>query len=228
MISIMASCAWDGTTTNGTVFQNQLLEGKPHDTVACHGYAKRNVYLASKYYKQQYNLPSETVCFTTLYGPHDSFDPDRTKVVGSLINKIYQAKITGNPPKLWGNGYAKRQLLYIDDAVDILLNNIFNKTVFNEFSIFPFMVGSPYEVTIRDLASLIAQIIEYDGPIEWDETKPNGQKGKFVISDKCLDNYKFTTLEDGLRKTIHFYKSSQSVSRAIDLAILYKYTLDPL
>jgi len=98
-----------------------FLDGPPHASVACHGYAKRNLQLASHFLNRQYGLRAVTACPTTLYGEGDSFDPERTKVVGGLVKRFADAARSGQQEVVcWGTGRPMREVLYVEDAAEML------------------------------------------------------------------------------------------------------------
>lgn len=229
VVSIVASCAypeeqWIDIPQRGsydffemkkcvdrqTCPEDEFFKGPIHDSVAPHGYAKRNLQLASKFYNQQYGLNAVCLCPTTLYGPGDTYDLSRTKVMGALVKKIVDAK-QQNLPELvmYGSGAAKREFIYVKDAAQLICEAA---PLYNDSSI-PLNIGSGQEIQIKDLVELISKIVGYSGTIKWDISKPDGQLRKKLDSSK-LENllgesmkatFNFTSLKDGIKETIQDY-----------------------
>ena len=141
---------------------------------------------------------------TNLYGENDNFDLKTSHVIPGLIAKMYQAKLENKPfVKLWGDGSPMREFMHVDDLAEAIifsLNTKLNGTLYN--------VGSGQEVTIKELANIIAQVTEYSGNIIWDDEKPNGTPRKLMDSSKFFE-LGYTpriSLIDGLKKTYESYK----------------------
>lgn len=207
VVSIVASCAYDGLSS---FLQPQaFLNGRPHSSVAGHGFAKRNLQIASDLYRRQYGMEAVCVCPTTLYGPGDSFDPERTKVMGALIRKFVDAVDDhANEVTLWGTGGSYRHFLYVKDAAKLIID----AANWYKNSRVPLNLAPPSNqanLPIRKLAEKIAQLVGYTGKICWDKTKPDGQMGKMLdctLLVNKLPNFQFTSLDDGIRETVKFYR----------------------
>jgi GDP-L-fucose synthase len=182
--------------------EESFFDGPPHETVACHGYAKRNLVLATEYFADQYGTPAICVCPTTLYGPGDSFDAKRTKVMGGMIKRFLQAKQEKAPSvTCWGSGSAKREFLYVEDACKYMAlaadKYDSSYTVLN--------IGSGQEITVKELAEKVAKVVKYDGEILWDTSKPDGQLRKRLDTTRqkqILGDIELTPLEVGIQKTV--------------------------
>lgn len=209
VLSVVASCAYpeyiyEGgeCKLNDEMYADEFLDLPPNDTVACHGYAKRNLQLASQFYAQQYGLRATTACITTMYGPGDSFHPMRTKVLGALIAKFTNAAIEEHESvTLWGTGSAKREFIYVDDAAEALVRSFGGPY---EDSTKPINIGTGFEYSIKELANMIAKIIGYKGKILWDESKPDGQLRKRLYMDSDI-GFSLTPMEQGIEETIRYY-----------------------
>jgi GDP-L-fucose synthase len=175
VVSTVASCAY-GDEGAAVLSPQRFLHGLPHETVACHGFAKRSLYLASQFYRQQYGLDAICVCPTTLYGPGDSYDPLRTKVVGAMVKRFVDAAEAGlDEVVCWGTGRPLRELLYVADCVDMLVNVAMADDVDGSL---PINLGSGQETSLADLAGLVADRAGYTGRVRWDEFRPDGQMRK--------------------------------------------------
>lgn len=199
MVSVVTSCAYeDGCPV---LFPHQILSGQPHPSVACHGYAKRNLQLGSKYARQEHFFSAMTACLTTLYGPGDSTDLTRTKVMMALIKKFVDARNHGDRKVvLLGNGRPKRQFIYIDDAADFLIHAFVSSTNFDT----PVQIATEDDLSVAELATLISSIVGFAGEIEF-SGESSGQHAKKLVSPYY--NHKHTSLEDGIRKTVAWYES---------------------
>lgn len=209
VVSIVASCAYgQSEDTGGVMFEHRFLQGEPHESVACHGYAKRNLQLASKFYNEQYDLRAVTTCVTTLYGPGDSFHPVRTKVVGALIKKIVDAVIYERESvSIWGTGRPLREFMFVEDAADAVIQAYINYENCKQ----PLNIGTTDECSIKELAKTIAKIVNFKGEIHFGIEKEDGQYRKALNkwSMPKFVNIELTSLERGLRETIKWYLENE-------------------
>lgn len=178
--------------------------GLPEETNRAYGVAKLNALIGAQAYTKQYGIKTCNLIPTNMYGPNDHFDDSKSHVIPAVIKKIHDA-IKNNLPKvsLWGTGSATREFLYVDDfayAIIAALENL-------ETSDFV-CVGTGSEVSIKDLVTSIASIMNFNGSIIWDTSKPDGQPRRCVDTSRAIDILKFTaqtSLQIGLEKTIEWY-----------------------
>ncbi len=201
-LSVVASCAYgDG---QGDLVENNFLCGQPNASVACHGYAKRNLLLASRFYRQQYGLEVVTVCPTTCYGPGDSFDPARTKVMGAMVRRFVDAVDFARPATLcWGTGTARREFLYAEDCASLMLRALLHDRTGGLL----LNLGTGQELTTRELAEKVAAIVGYTGPIVFDG-RHDGQASKRLdctLMRSLFPDFQPTPLEEGIRRTVDWY-----------------------
>ncbi|MEX0656162.1 MAG: GDP-L-fucose synthase [Nitrosopumilaceae archaeon] len=184
--------------------EENLWDGYPDETNATYGLAKKMLLVQSQAYRQQYDFKSIVLFPTNLYGPRDNFDPKYANVIPSLINKTFQAKKSNDTTvMLWGDGSPTRDFLYVQDAVRglILAAEIYDDDL-------PVNLSSDEEVSIKDLASLISELMEFKGDIKWDASKPNGQVRRKVSNKRAEEKFGFkpeVSLKEGLRRTIDWY-----------------------
>lgn len=158
----------------------------------------------------QYRLPDSVIPIPcNLYGQGDHYDEQNSHVFPALIKKFVDAKEADLPfVTLWGSGYAKREFMHVDDCALALVHLMEGKVrgVIN--------VGSEDEISIRDLASLIAEIVEYKGSIEWDARRINGMPRKLMDSSQLyeLGWRRLIWLEEGIRRTIADYKAQKVIA----------------
>jgi GDP-L-fucose synthase len=191
--------------------EDDLWNGYPEETNAPYGLAKKMMLVQSQAYRQQYGFNSIFLIPVNLYGPYDNFDPRSSHVIPSLIKKCIDAKLN-NEKKIvvWGSGRATREFIYVEDAAEaiILATESYNKSD-------PVNVGSAFEISIKDLVELIAELTEFKGRIIWDENKPDGQPRRKLNTTRAFQEFGFkakTNLRDGLEKTINWYRELRSKS----------------
>lgn len=165
--------------------------------------------MCESYYKQ-YGCNFISVMPTNLYGPNDNFDLDSGHVLPALIRKFHEAKQTGSKSvKVWGTGKAKREFMHVDDmakACIYIMNNINAKDIYSQ-NISQINIGTGEDISISELASLIKEIVGYDGEIEYELDKPDGTLRKLLDISR-LQNYGFKhkiNLKEGLKDTYNWY-----------------------
>jgi len=185
--------------------EDDLWNGYPEETNAPYGIAKKILLTQAQAYRRQYNLNSIFLLPVNLYGPKDNFHPEYSHVIPALIRKMVEAKRNGEKEVvIWGTGKASREFLYVEDAAEgiIKASELYNKSE-------PINLGTGNEITIKDLACLIAEITEFKGNLVWDTLKPDGQPRRCLDTEKAIREFGFeaqTKLEEGLEKTIDWYK----------------------
>lgn len=170
--------------------------------------------MCESYYKQ-YGCDFISVMPTNLYGPNDNFHQLNAHVLPSLIHRFHVAKKNKIPfVDIWGTGRAKREFMYVEDMVEACLHvteKIDAKTIYSE-NISHINIGSGIEVSIADLANLIANLIQYEGEIKFDLSKPDGTLRKLLDTSR-LNKLGYTskiTLEEGLKRTYNWYLKNES------------------
>lgn len=206
-VAIGTICAYPKFTT--VPFKEEdIWNGYPEETNAPYGLAKKMLLVQSQAYRQQYNFNSIFLLPVNLYGPRDNFDPKSSHVIPALIKKVYDAK-QNNQDKIvvWGDGSASREFFYAEDAAEaiVLATEKYDKPE-------PVNLGAGFEIKIKDLVNLICKLMDFNGEIEWDTTKPNGQPRRCLDVSKAQKEFGFnakTDFEEGLKKTIKWYIESQ-------------------
>jgi GDP-L-fucose synthase len=159
-------------------------------------------------YNRQYGTCFISLMPTNLYGPGDNFDLETSHVLPALIRKFHEAKIAGNASvEIWGTGKPRREFLHVDDLADaclFLMNHYGDSEIVN--------VGVGRDLSIRDLAEMIAGIIRFDGSLIFDNTKPDGTPLKMLDVSKltALGWQAKISLEEGIRRTCQYYTSIAS------------------
>jgi GDP-L-fucose synthase len=189
--------------------EDDLWGGYPEETNAPYGLAKKMMLVQAQAYRRQYGFNAIYLLPVNLYGPRDNFDLETSHVIPALIRKCLSAKRNGEPQVvLWGDGTPTREFLYVDDCAEgiVLAAERYDGDQ-------PVNLGTGREISIRDLASLIATGVGYTGEIVWDTARPNGQPRR------CLDTLRAeqllgfragTSFEEGIRRTIAWYGDWQA------------------
>ena len=174
-----------------------LLTGALEKTNEAYALAKISGLKYCEYLNLQYGTDYISVMPTNLYGPNDNYHPTRSHVLPALIRRFHEAKTEGTERVVcWGDGSPLREFLYVDDLANLcvfLMNNYSGNETVN--------AGTGKELTIKELAELVARVVGYEGKIEWDPSKPNGTPRKLLDVSKATAlgwTYK-TELEDGIR-----------------------------
>jgi GDP-L-fucose synthase len=185
--------------------EDDLWDGYPEETNAPYGLAKKALLVQAQGYRQQYGLNAIYLLPVNLYGPGDNFDPASSHVIPALIKKCVDAVEHGaSSIEVWGSGSATREFLYVDDAAEgiVLATEKYNGPE-------PINLGSGREISIRDLATLIANETGFRGEIIWDRSKPDGQPRRALDVSRAIELLNFraqTDFVDGLRRTIEWYR----------------------
>jgi len=189
--------------------EDDIWNGYPEETNAPYGLAKKMMLVQSQAYRQQYGFNSIFLLPVNLYGPGDNFDPKSSHVIPALIKKCIDANLNNEKEiVVWGTGVATREFLYVEDAAEAIL---LAAAAYNKSE--PVNIGAGFEISIRDLVHMIAELTQFKGKITWDETKPDGQPRRMLDTMRALQEFGFrakTNLRDGLKKTIDWYYASRS------------------
>lgn len=186
------------------ITEDALLTGPLEPTNQWYAIAKIAGIKLCQAYRRQYGFNAISVMPTNLYGPNDHFDSEDAHVIPSLISKLYRAALAEPPAvTLWGTGQARREFLHVDDLADALITLMAEYDEEN-----PINVGSGHEVTISELAHLIAEIVGYHGEIRFDASKPEGPPRKLLESSK-INRFWHAKIDlyEGLRSTFEWYRA---------------------
>lgn len=187
--------------------EEDLWNGYPEETNAPYGLAKKMMLVQSQSYRTQYGFNSIFLLPLNLYGPRDNFDPKSSHVIPALIRKFMEAKDRGEDEVVvWGTGKPTRGFLYVEDAAEgiLLAAEKYDKSD-------PVNLGTDLEISIKDLAELIARLVGFKGKIKWDTGKPDGQPRRRLDTSRAEREFGFKAkmdFEEGLRRTIEWYKKN--------------------
>lgn len=186
--------------------EEDLWGGYPEETNAPYGLAKKMLLVQSQAYRQQYDFNSIFLLPVNLYGPGDNFDPKSSHVIPALIKKFYDAKINNKDEVVvWGTGKATREFFYVEDCAEaiVLATERYDKSD-------PINIGAGFEISIKDLANKIKDIVGFKGKIIWDTAKPDGQPRRCLDTSKAEKEFGFKSkvkFDYGLEEIIKWYSS---------------------
>ena len=192
--------------------EEDLWNGYPEETNAPYGLAKKMLLVQSQAYRAQYGFNSIYLLPVNLYGPKDNFDPSSSHVIPALIKKCVEAKEKREPSiTVWGSGRATREFLYVEDCAEgiVLAAEKYDKSE-------PVNLGAGFEISIKELVSLIVKIIGFKGDVVWDSTKPDGQPRRCLDTSKAKKGFGFEakiSFEEGLKRTIEWYGKNRDLAR---------------
>ncbi|MBV9494026.1 MAG: GDP-L-fucose synthase [Acidobacteria bacterium] len=186
--------------------EEELWNGYPEETNAPYGVAKKALLVQLQGYREEYGFNGIFLLPVNLYGPRDNFDLETSHVIPAMIRKFVEAQERGDQQVvLWGDGSPTREFLYVEDAADGIL-----AAAEKYDGAEPVNLGKGEEISIRDLAALIARKTEFAGEIVWDTERPNGQPRRMLDVSRAERFFGFragTTFAAGLERTIDWYRA---------------------
>jgi GDP-L-fucose synthase len=210
-ITVGTVCAYPKFAT--VPFQEtDLWSGYPEETNAPYGIAKKLLLVQSQAYRQQYDFNAIYLLPVNLYGPRDNFDLESSHVIPAMIRKFSDAQEQRNSQViLWGDGSPTREFLYVTEAARAL---VLAAEDYDQAE--PVNIGSGTEISIADLADLIADATGFKGSVKWDTKQPNGQPRRCLDVKKAKQLFGFentVSFADGIRQTVQWYKSITPASQ---------------
>jgi GDP-L-fucose synthase len=185
--------------------EDDLWAGYPEETNAPYGVAKKSILVGAQSYREQYGLDAIFLLPANLYGPRDNFHPTNAHVIPDLIRKMVESS---GEVVLWGDGSPTREFLYVDDAAEGLL-----LAAQRYDGADPVNLGTGSEISIHNLAELIAELTGFEGEIVWDTSQPNGQPRRALDTSRARELFGFearTPLREGLERTIAWYRQTMA------------------
>ena len=207
IINLGSSCIYPLNAEN-PINEDSIFSGKLEPTNSPYAVAKLSAIELADAMSKQFNHRIYNLMPTNLYGPNDNFSELDSHVIPGLIRRMHDAKILKKKEfEIWGTGKPLREFLYVDDlslAIEFLIDKDIDKNVIN--------VGSSEEISIKELAQLIQELIEFEGELVFDESKPDGNPRKLLDSSylSSLGWEPKTTLNEGLNKSYEWFLSSLS------------------
>ena len=192
--------------------EEDLWNGYPEETNAAYGLSKKMMLVQTQAYREEYGFNGVHLLLVNMYGPYDDFNLETSHVIPALIRKFTEA-VENNKKEVevWGTGKASREFIYVEDAAEgiILAAEKYNKPE-------PVNIGTGFEIEIKDLVELIAELTGFQGKIKWDTSKPDGQPRRCLDTTKAEKEFGFkakTYFREGLERTIEWYKVKRGETR---------------
>jgi GDP-L-fucose synthase len=189
--------------------EDDLWSGFPEETNAPYGVAKRALQTGLAAYRQEFGLAGAYLLPANLYGPGDNFDLESSHVISAMIRRCEEARLRGEGTvDLWGTGAPSREFLYVEDCADGVVT-----AAASVDDPEPINLGTGREVVIEDLARLVATAVGYAGGFRWDPSRPDGQPRRSLDTSRALERMGWrarTSLEDGLAKTVAWYRAHRA------------------
>ncbi|MBD2280607.1 MAG: GDP-L-fucose synthase [Dolichospermum sp. DEX189] len=187
--------------------EDDIWNGYPEETNAPYGVAKKALLVQLQSYRQQYGFNGIYLLPVNLYGPEDNFNSSSSHVIPALIRKVEEAQTRGEKQlPVWGDGSPTREFLYSTDAArGIVMGTQF----YNDAE--PVNLGTGYEISIKDLITLICELMEYEGELVWETDKPNGQPRRCLDTERAKQAFGFTAeveFRQGLKNTIDWWRKN--------------------
>jgi GDP-L-fucose synthase len=193
--------------------EEELWNGYPEETNAPYGLAKKMLLVQLQAYRAEYGFRGVFLLPVNLYGPEDNFDLETSHVIPAMIRRFLEAKATGaSEVTLWGDGSPTREFLYVEDAAEGIL-----AAAERYDGAEPVNLGSGEEISIRDLAALVAKETGFTGAVRWDTSKPNGQPRRRLDVSRAERLFGWQAsmrLAEGLGKTVTWYRESRAEAPA--------------
>jgi GDP-L-fucose synthase len=193
--------------------EDDLWDGYPEPTNAPYALAKKMLLVQAQAYRDQYGMNIVYLLPVNLYGPGDDVDLDSCHVVPAMIRKFVEARGRGDRSVvLWGTGSPTRELLHVRDAARgfrLALERYDRRE--------PVNLGTGVEISIRDLAGMVARAVGFDGRIVWDATRPDGQRRRRVDISRAKELFGFeaeVALDAGIRETVRWFESTRPADHA--------------
>jgi GDP-L-fucose synthase len=186
--------------------EEDLWNGYPEETNAPYGVAKKALLVMAQAYRQEFGSNFVVLFPVNLYGPRDNFDLEDSHVIPAMIRKFLEARARGAATvTLWGDGSPTREFLYVTDAARGLVDA---GERYDDGE--PVNLGAGFEISMKDLAEKIAAATGYQGALQWDTSRPNGQPRRMLDVSRARERFGFearTSLDEGLARTIEWYRA---------------------
>lgn len=180
--------------------------GPPHQSNYAYAYAKRMADIQIRAYREQYGVNYFSVIPCNIYGPNDNYNLGSGHVIPMLIHKMYLAKKNNTEFKAWGSGTPLREFIFSEDVARL------TRLLYDNYDgADPVILSTSEEMSIRSIVETIADLMDYDGEIIFDKTKPDGQHRKpsdNSVIKSMFPDFKFTPIREGLKKSIDWFNEN--------------------
>jgi GDP-L-fucose synthase len=214
VVNVGTACSYPGYL-EGHLKEDDLWAGPCHASVVNYGLTKKMLAVQATAYKKQYGLDAIHLILTNLYGPGDSYNPERSHVVAALVRKFVEAEMAGAPSvEVWGTGRPVREFLYVEDCADAI---VLAAEKYQDVAT-PLNIGTGVGTSIRELAEAVCAATNYRGKMVWDADKPDGAAMKVLDvtrMTRALDGWAPPTdLRSGLARTVAWYRAHKAQADA--------------
>lgn len=205
IINPFSNCTYPGESSEQ--YELNWLDGPVHDTVLAFAGARRLCYAVSKSYFQQHGIETSNWLVANAYGPGDHHDPDKVHALNGIIIRMLQAQAKGNREfEIWGSGNPIREWIYGDDAARLLVSSIETQS-----HIEPVNMGQNRGYSIREIAEIVAELIEYPVEFRFNTAMADGAPCKILNDEKfrtLYSDFEFTPLRTGIQATVEYYREA--------------------
>ncbi len=212
-VAIGTACSYPGYL-EGHLKEADLWTGPCHASVINYGLTKKMMAVQAQAYKRQYGLNSIHLILTNLYGPGDSYNPDRSHVVAALVRRFVECEMANTRTiEVWGTGKPIREFIYVKDCADAI---ILAAKHYDDCTL-PLNIGTGIGTSIRELAETIHEVSGYKGQLVWNTDKPDGAMVKVLDVERMTEILGWsapTGLRTGLEKTVTWYRANKEMADA--------------
>jgi GDP-L-fucose synthase len=204
------ACSYPGDIGE-SMREDDLWTGFPHKSVYHYGLSKKMMIVQGMICREQYGFNAIHLILANLYGPRDTFHPDRSHAVAALLRRFVEAKQQRAPRiEVWGSGRPVRDFLYVEDCAEAVLRAA---EVYDDSA--PVNIGPGRGTSIKELVDALVEGVGYQGEIVYDTSKPDGQMVKTLDVSRmhqCLEWHAPTSLKEGLRRTVDWYVANKEIA----------------
>lgn len=211
-VTILSTCIFPDKTEY-PITEEMIHNGPPHPSNEGYAYAKRMVDVLNRAYHEEYGLLFTSVIPTNIFGLHDNFNLDAGHVIPGLIHKCYMAKKNNSDYVIWGSGKPLRQFIYSHDIAALTIWVVRNYNKVEPLILCP---GEEDEVSIKEVALLVAEALDFKGNIVFDTSKSDGQFKKTASNRKLMSLYpsfKFTPMKQAIQETCDWFVANYDTAR---------------
>jgi len=212
LVSCLSTCIFPDKTTY-PIDETMVHSGPPHSSNAGYAYAKRMIDVLNQCYKDEYNSNFTSIIPTNIYGPHDNFSIEDGHVIPGLIHKTYLAKKNGTDLTIWGSGKPLRQFIFSEDLARL---TVWTMREYHSPEPIILSVGEEDEVSIGQVAEMVAKGMGFEGKIVYDTSKSDGQFKKTANNKKLMGlnpDYKFVPIEEGIKQSCEWFMANYDTAR---------------
>jgi GDP-L-fucose synthase len=209
VVMVGTVCAYPHTPPRIPFKEDDLWMGYPEPTNAPYGIAKRTLIEMAAQYNKQYQMTNISLLPVNMYGPHDNFDSATSHVIPALMQKMQIAKENNHKMvEIWGTGGATREFMYVEDFAKACVHAAVVHRDIDD----PINIGTGFEIKIKTIAAVIKDIVGYEGFLQYDYSKPDGQPRRCLNIDRAKELLRWepeTDIRDGLEATYQWYMENR-------------------